>query len=223
MIPIIGAAVPGIITASAVSAAIGTIAAGIVGVLPLVGTALVIGTAGKVVCDVANTFGLGKKNQDVGEFGAKAAQQNIKRDSDFETVEAYIEYISSEVELDREAFDKKTDEEKAACYILGTSILSKGIEEKSGMELSPEFLVFAAKTDMKQDEIQTYIDKFQSVGIHNMSELVDCLNGRCSEDKVAVITDAITSAISELNPTMSEKEVAAKLANMMDAVSKLEQ
>ncbi len=177
----------------------------------------------EIVSEVGSDRGLISREQDMAEFGAKAIQIEAQKPDDFESTEAYINHLSEEITLDQETFDMKTDIDKTSCRVLASSIVIKGVEEKTGMELSPEFLTFAALIDIKPEEVKVYMDEFQSVGINNMSDMIDCLMGKCAEDKVAIITDAITSALSKLNPEMSEKEVDVEFANMMDKVASLEE
>ncbi len=218
----IGSAVSSI--ASAIGGVVGSIATGIGNLIARLPDPFgILDKISDILMAVGAVFGVCQEDENIGELGAKAMQPEAKKPEDFDSIEKYINHLHNEIEFDKDAFEKKSDIEKVGCQILGSSIVTKGIEEKTGMELSPEFLVLAAKFDMKREEVTTYMDEFKSAGINNMGVMVDCLDGRCDKTQVNKVTGVITDSISKLNPAMSEKEVDSKLASMMDEVASLKE
>lgn len=168
-----------------------------------------------VVIAIGNWLGLNEEEEKVEELGERAMHPDAKKPEDFDSIEAYIQYLGNDIEIDKEALEKKSPEEKVALALVGTSILVKGIEEKTGMELSPEFLLAVGKCDMKSEEVKAYIDSFQSAGITDMKEMVNFLDGKSSPENLGKTGNAIYEAIEKQNPDLSPQDVDAKLDKMM--------
>lgn len=200
------------------ASSVGSMLSGSVGSL-----ATILGTLGASTLDViiaviiaiGNIFGVNEEEEKVEELGERAMHPDAKKPEDFDTIEAYIEHLKNDIEIDKEALEKKSPEEKAALALVGTGIIIKGIEEKTGMELSPEFLVAVGKCDMKSEEVKAYMDSFKEAGISDMKEMADFLSGKCSPEQVGKTGNAIFNAIEKQNPDLSSQDVDAKLDKMM--------
>lgn len=168
-----------------------------------------------VITAIGNWLGVNEEEEKVEELGERAMHPDAKKPEDFDTIEAYIEHLKNDIEIDKEALEKKSPEEKAALAMVGTGIIVKGIEEKTGMELSPEFLVAVGKCDMKSEEVKAYMDSFKEAGITDMKEMADFLGGKCSPEQVGKTGNAIFDALEKQNPDLSPRDVDAKLDKLM--------
>lgn len=177
----------------------------------------VIEIACKIIKSVAESLGLIEKEENVEELGVKATQPNTKRSDEFESTEEYIKYLREEVELDKKRYEGLSKEEKLACKVAGTAIVVKGVEEKSGMKLPPEFLVDITKINLKHDELGAYIESFKMNGISDMKVMTDYLSGKGEYSKADVASKAIVNGLLALNPQMSIEEVQDKLVEMKEA------
>ncbi|MGL4790161.1 MAG: hypothetical protein ACRCW1_02025 [Anaerotignaceae bacterium] len=226
MFDFIGAAVSAVGSAiggacSAIGGAIGSTIIGLDKIISVVEmkTENIIETVCKIVVAIGEALGLIDKTEKVEELGAKATQVDTKKPEDFETSEEYIKYLREEVELDKDRLDKMSKEEKHACQLAGTAIIVKGVEEKTGTKMSPEFLVDIAKIDLNHRELSSYIDAFKANGVNDMKVMTDYLSGKCEVNKVDTAAKAVVEGIMSLNPDMSKKEVDDKLGQMMQKIN----
>ena len=219
----IGAAIIGGLCAviSTVSSAVGAAVAG-------AATALVVGLPKLglpeivlmklievIVSGIAELLGLKKEQETPEEIGAKARMAERSID-EFESTEKYIEYLRNEVKLDMDNYEKMSPEEKLACSAIGVSLYAKNIEEKTGVALSPEFLLKAGEMRMQADEVKAYMDGFKGSSISDMKEMSDFLTGRLDEKNDLRVESAIASGLKILNPEMSEKDIQIRLGDMRE-------
>lgn len=174
-----------------------------------------------IVSALAEALGFKEENEEVDELGAKAVQCD-KKPEDFDSTEKYIEYLRNEVKLDEEKFNNMSESEKLACNAVGVSILTKGVEEKAGVSISPEFLLEIAKLKNNNiidgKEILTYIDTFKSNGLTNMKDMSDYLKASLDEFKIEKVDSAVVDAIKKLNPNMSDDAIQEKVVDMKRSV-----
>ena len=104
--------------------------------------AKMVDTAADIMGDVLHVLGINSDPADV--MGAKIVQADKKSD-EFDTIQAYIEYLKNEVELDKEKFDALSTEEKVAYGIVGMAVEANAIGEKLGVEISADVVEMAAK------------------------------------------------------------------------------
>ena len=217
---LLGAFIGGV--ASFLSTAVSTVGSAIVGVastliakLPDLALAKeVVGFIATVISKVAEFLGVGPKDENMEELGAKAMQEGIRPKMEEETTQEYLDYLRNEVVLDREKYEKLSDTEKVACSTLGTTLVSKSIEEKTGVELPPEFLLSIAKTKMRAEEITKFISEFGKNEIFNMGVLSDYLSNKLTESKVEKVDSIIVSSLKELNPDVSEQAIKEEILDM---------
>jgi hypothetical protein len=176
----------------------------------------------EIVCEIAEILGLKPDKETAEELGAKAKDADLKRD-DFESTEAYIDYLRNEVAFDREKFEKMSAEEQLACLAVGTSLYATNIEEKFGIGLSPDFLLKAGKLEMKALEVKAYMDAFKENGLADMKYMSDFLTGKLDEKTDNKVESAIISGLKAINPQISEKDIQTKIGDMTKAALKPEE
>lgn len=175
----------------------------------------IIQVVSAIVSGIAEILGLKPEKETPEELGAKAKDAEMKLEN-FESTEKYIEYLRNEVKLDKEKFEKMSAEEKAACTAVGISLYVKNIEEKTGITLSPEFLIKAGQLEMNAKEVKAYMDSFKGTGLTNMKDMSDYLTGKLDEKTDLKVESAIAEGLKNINPNMSEKDIQLKLGNMRE-------
>lgn len=175
---------------------------------------IVIGTISEVVSKVCGTLNIAPSDENAEELGAKTMQEGTRSKMDGETTQEYLDYLRNEVSLDKEKFDKMTPEEKLACEALGTSMKAKSIEEKTGVELPPEFLITIAKSKMKYQQVERFINAFSQSGISSMGEFTKYISNDMSESEAAKVGSVIKGAMRELTPEMSDADIQSEIVSM---------
>ncbi|MCK8826594.1 hypothetical protein MWH25_02370 [Natroniella acetigena] len=162
-----------------------------------------------VVKVIAEKLGLIEEEEQVEELGAKAMQSE-KDLEDFNSAQEYIEHLRNEVELDIEKFNAMKVEERLVCSAIGVSILSKGIEEKEEVDIPADFWIEVGKQDMKAEEVEAYIKKFKEHGFSEL-KLSDYFKGSLSVTENKEIDSIFEETLKELNPELSDEDIADKM------------
>lgn len=163
------------------------------------------------VCEVLNIAPLDEK---AGELGAKVMQDGTRPKLDEESTQEYLDYLRNDVKLDEEKYVKMSDEEKLACEALGISLKAKSIEEKTNVELPPEFLVTIAKSKLKYEQVEKFINAFSENGISSMEQFAKYISNDLSEKDAAKVGNIVKSAIRELSPEMSDEDIQNEIVSM---------
>lgn len=212
----IGAAASSI--SSAIGGAIGGMTSNIMSITgPLVNIKMAMETIAviaKVIVIIAEELGILDKDMNTEELGAKAAQPETKKSTEFESTEAYIEYLKNEVKLDQERFQGLSEEEKLACQAAGLSIMTKGVEEKMGVQIPVEYLQIIGQLKMTPQEVKAYMENFKENHIDSMKTMADYLSGKNMGENGSTVNQAIANAIRTINPRADEDEIQDKIADM---------
>ncbi|MDL0103801.1 hypothetical protein NYG89_05870 [Campylobacter felis] len=92
-----------------------------------------------VVSAVVNSLGIFKKEYTPEDYGA-ALRQAEKKPEDFDSINAYIDYLSAEMRAGRIDLNKeKSDIDKWADTVLGVGLGIKSLDEKFKLQTSAEF------------------------------------------------------------------------------------
>ena len=149
--------------------------------------AKMVDTAADIMGDVLHVLGINSDPADV--MGAKIVQADKKSD-EVDTIQAYIEYLKNEVELDKEKFDALSTEEKVAYGIVGMAVEANAIGEKLGVEISADVVEMAAKIAgigkiaVEAKEVISVISNLKDEGISNLNDLCDCIKGSGNSDRL---------------------------------------
>lgn len=194
---------------SAIGGALSTVAGAIVKYAPMVAN---------VVESVAKIFNAMSPETNVQELGAKALQSDAKPE-DFDSVSAYIEYISQQTLNPENTF---TPEEK---NIAGVGVALLGLKEKCHLDDAQieRFLQVSAgdkdKTFFSQERIEKFRENDLSVG-----DVVDYLSDELSANKSIEVENVLISVGKQLNSNKSEPELRNELADayqrIQDEISK---
>ncbi len=181
----------------------------------IVDVALNVSKAISVVVQlVAENRGLSPQGEDVEELGYKAMQREARLKMEDESMEDYLNYLRNEVSIDKEKLKVLSDEEKLKCNVMGTSMLSQCISEKTGIEISEDFLLDMHKMKMNGELLSKYIDAFSEMGIETLDELTQYLRGELSDKESDKIETIIKSVEKTSDPTLSDGDVLLKVDDM---------
>lgn len=171
---------------------------------------------GKVIGAVAEALGLKQPEKDEPDELGMKAEQCDRAPEDFESKAAYIKYLQEQIHVDTEKKKKLSPEMQAAYTAIGSKLYLDAAREKLGVvDISPEILLDAAKLKMDAAEIITYIKSLKVAGFSTQKEMSDYLHGESlSADVVGRVQNAMISGIRELNPEMTDEDIAAKILKM---------
>lgn len=196
---------------------IGTLATGLVGsivAVTLPEILIAIQVIGTIVSAVAEALGLKNKEETPEELGMKAEEAE-KKPEDFESTEAYVEYLRKEVEVDKEKLNNLKDEDKIKYAAIGSSLYIKTIEEKYDMKMPAEFWTTVADLKMDGNQVKEYINSFKKHNIEDMSDMAGYIKNDLQDGKdKGKISEAMIDALKEINPELSENDLYDKLNNL---------
>ena len=169
-----------------------------------------LGPVGMVIQVVGILLDILKPDENVEELGAKALEAD-KKPEDFDSNAEYIAYLRSEVQLDKEKFEKATDTEKDARTAIGASIVAKGIEEKKGLDIPVMFWVKVAEQALKAKEISALIDTFKE---DKLESFVAYSEGKLSYKDEVKTGDILVDMYQDLEPKLSKEEIEEKVMKL---------
>lgn len=181
-----------------------------------------ISTVSTVISKTAEMLGIAPAEENHEELGAKAMQEDIKPREEFESTQEYLDYLRKDVELDKEKYTKMSEEEKISCRVLGTTMVSKSIEEKAGVEISPDFLITIYKAKLGCEQVEKFINVFADHGITSMDEMAKYITNELPEERVPEIGEIIETSVKELSPSLSNDEIMQEVVNMKRAYNESE-
>jgi hypothetical protein len=144
------------------------------------------------------------------ELGAKALVAD-KKPEDFDSNAGYINYLRNEVQLDKEKFDKASVTEKVIHMAIGTSLVSKSIEEKKGFNIPLTFWVKVAGQALKAKEINALIDTFKA---DNLDKFTAYSEGKLNYKDEIKTGDKLVKMYKELEPNLSNEEIEQKVMKL---------
>lgn len=160
---------------------------------------------------VGVALGVIEPEVNIEELGAKAMEAD-KKPEDFEYISDYIQYLKDEVQLDKEKFEKAEKKDKFARKAVGAAIVSKGIEEKKGVNIPEDFWVEAARHKMKSEEIDKMIDMFKENKMDN--NFADYCKGNLKYKDEVKTGNLLVKMYKELEPNLSIEEIEDKIMGM---------
>lgn len=182
---------------------------------PTLNTALkVIGIIAGAVVKICDTLGVLPFTPEPLELGAKVSQPDTRAIEEGETTAHYLEYLHNDVPLDMEKLSKMTDEERLECETIGTGMIKSAIEEKTGIEMSAEFLSSIEKIKLEHEQIVEFIEGFKEKGMNSMSGFTDYLSGKLDESQLDTVDSIITQSLQVLNPEKSQEDIRSEIAEM---------
>lgn len=167
-----------------------------------------------VVTKISEILNIAPEGENPQELGAKAMQEGIRPIGLEETTQEYLDYLRNDVELDREKFEKLTDEERLNCEVIGDTMLVKSIEEKTGVELSAEFLLAIPQVHLQYQTVVALIKTFSNAGILSLNDYTRYIANDMSEVEAEKVGSAVKEAIKEVTPEMTQEEIQREIVTM---------
>lgn len=170
-----------------------------------------------IVTSVGEMLKIVPPGEQPAELGAKTMQENVRPKREGELTQEYLDYLRS-VPLDKEKFDKMSEEEKLGCEVVGDVMLADSIRENTGVELPGDFLMAIPKVNLEAQIVYNLIKTFSNSGINSMGKFNDYLAGDISNEETAMMVgDAVKSAISTTSPEMSSFDIQHEIVAMRQA------
>ena len=128
----------------------------------------------------------------------------------------YLDYLRNDVPLNEEEYDKLSDYDKMRCEVLGTFMVAKTIEEKAGVELSPDFVMAIAKANLSPEQTEKLINAFSENRIASMGEFHKYISNapEMTIEAAEKVEDILTDVIKETSPELSENEILNEIQTM---------
>ncbi|MCQ2257367.1 MAG: hypothetical protein MJZ41_05150 [Bacteroidaceae bacterium] len=179
----------------------------------------VVATIAEVIKSVAVLI-LNRPVDDPEQLGAKMMQQDVRERRSDESMAEYLDYLREQVKLDKDKFEKMSDQEKLACKVVGTSAIATAVSEESGVSFSPEFLLAIEKCKLTDKQVAGYINHFKENNLDSMNKVVEYLEDAptLSDDERLTVQGALREAELEINPDMTEDQFYDMTDNMKELI-----
>ncbi|ECK1948380.1 hypothetical protein FQV93_06730 [Campylobacter lari] len=174
-----------------------------------------IGTVSDILNIIGQIVGLFNKDDNVENLGT-AMRQSDKKPEDFDSINAYVDYLKSEIKAGNiNLNEEKTDIQKAVDTALGSGLTIKALDEKYSLKTSAEFWNFTAK---KVDEgkldatdvnslLKTAGEK--KIDVNDVANYVDDKKLESGASK-SEISATIKESFKEANPSLSDDDIVDK-------------
>lgn len=202
--------------AGAVQSLGSALVSGVTGILQVAGSFL--GEIGAVAKSIGVALGFFKPKDNLDELGFRAMYSD-KTIEEFESTEAYIDHLRDNVKMDRIKFNSMKEVEKMACRATAVGITSRGIKEKTGVEVPPQFWAEIGRHKFSSDLTMKIVDAFKSG--NNLSDFCGYLrNDDLSLDAKLAAGEKIRNIVALENPKLNQNAVADVVQDMCAASRK---
>lgn len=174
------------------------------------------------ITKICTIIGIKPAGEDPMELAMKAEKSGEKPE-DYDSVEAYIEHLRKDIELDKEEINKLTDSEKAMYSAIGCGLYVKNIEERYNMKVTPGFLVSASKAvnsgAMTGEQMKNTMDAMKERGVKNAESFSNYMDGKANMEEQMAVYDSLKEALHREFPDLSEAELNIKTSHIKDFVA----
>lgn len=171
----------------------------------------IIDTVVTIIKLVAEHFDILKPEDDIEDLGARAMKSD-KKVEDFDSVNDYIDHLRNDIELEKDELKKMGEGQKLACKAVGSTITSKALSEKIGIEIPADFWVEVGKHSMTFKETLGLIEAYKN---NNMPiQFANYLKGNMRFSDRVKNEGIIVNTYKEINPEMTTEEIEDKLMSM---------
>lgn len=158
------------------------------------------------------------KAEEVGYRVEEAEEhEDWMRQENFPSFEEYYAYLKKQIP-DTEIDYAKLKENRDRYMALGTMELTKGLEERIGIELPEEFLFEIGRSRMEGAEIQAVAEAYKTLGYDSV-HFSSYLQGRLEREESRQIEEALLSSMKKYYPNKDEDMLHERLG-MMRAASR---
>lgn len=173
----------------------------------------VFGAVVMLISAVSTFMGLTKKDEKQEELGAKASLSD-KKPQDFDSYQAYIDYLSNDIKLTPEIKERLKNDKgfNDECTAMGASLQWYGLNEKMGINMDIPSLVKLIEVGVKTPEqFQTIANTFKSKEVEpKINDAMECKLPM--KERIEVI-DTLKEGVNKIE---TSKEISEKLDRMLD-------
>jgi len=170
-----------------------------------------LGSVANTIGNVAKMLGAFQKEDTPEDLGRRATLSDQKPE-DFDSIEAYIDHLKSDIQVDKEKIKLEEKSDKMAYQAIGATIGMKAIEEKKGFEIPMKTWVTFAKLGMenKESEVNALLDNFKG----DVGQLTEYAEGKLDAKKEMEVGDKMAETYKTLEPELSEAAIEKKVMEM---------
>lgn len=171
-----------------------------------------------VIMTIAEELQIIKKKENPAELAYRMEEMERhpewKHREDFDSMEAYIDYMKEKVpDIDQEKMKKNS----LVYQIIGTAACYKEIQKKLGIEFPDEFLIDIGRCKMSAREVQAFINTFKNLG-YSGNLFYKYLHGMLPFDETQRIKEAVIKALQTVNSNKDRKAIVNRLDEINTAV-----
>lgn len=153
------------------------------------------------------------------EMGMKV-EQSREKPEDFDSIQAYINHLHKDIQVDQERLKNLSEVEKIGYGALGCALYIKGLEEKSGMEITVDFLKEAEKIvnsgKMSNEGIKNTLDGMKERGINSTESFSNYMDGKATIEEQMAVYDSLKEALHKEFPDLSDADLNVKVTHIND-------
>ncbi len=176
----------------------------------------------ELITKICTIIGIKPAGEDPMELALKAEKSGEKPE-DYDSVEAYIEHLRKDIELDKEEINKLTDSEKAMYSAIGCGLYVKNMEERYNMAMTPGFWVNASKAvnsgAMTCEQVKNTMEAMKERGVKNTESFSNYMEGKADMEEQMVMYDSLKEALHREFPDLSDAELNIKTSHIKDFVA----
>lgn len=169
----------------------------------------------ELIGKIAELFNISEDKPE--EVGMKA-EIAPRKPEDFDSIQEYIDYLNTEVELEEGASVKLSAEDRVKYGAIGASLEMLALMEKFNVAITPEFLRDVATLKLSEKEVGAYIQEFSERGISNMQDMTNYLRNARTESDNCDISGGMFEAMKKLYPELSAAQREAKMCQMEETL-----
>lgn len=173
----------------------------------------------EMIQQITGLFGIGRERPD--EMGMKVEQSGEKPE-DFDSIQAYIDHLHKDIQVDQEKLDKLSDMDRVAYGAIGSALCVKGMEEKCGMELPIDFWKVASKVvhagKLSDKGMKHTLDGMKERGVKSAESFSNYMDGKASMEEQMAVYDSLKEALHKEFPDLSDADLNVKVTNIKDFI-----
>lgn len=166
----------------------------------------------EAIKSVGILLGVINPEENLDELGEKAMMSD-KKPEDFDSINEYIDHLRNDVVIDRENFSSLDEKELLARSAIGASITLKGINDKLGTSITPEFMAAVALQELEAEEIVATIDTYKKNNL-STEEYNLYINDELDIAESNKHSNALVDAYQKLEPELSIEQIEDKVMGL---------
>lgn len=170
------------------------------------------GKVGQTTKAVAEHLDILTPEEKLEELGEKAMLSDNKPES-YDSFNDYINHLRNDVPIDQEKLATMDEKELMVRSSIGASITLKGINERLGTVVTPEFMATVAKQDLTAKEIVATIEGYKAKDL-NPNDYSLYIDDELSLDESSKHSSALVEAYQKLEPELSLEQIEDRVMGL---------